>query len=225
MAAMKQLLIAASTLCLGYGLTACAVTHSPDDDAVERLAKPPRLVSEVPAFSTAAENSEAVTANKGAQELSVDQVFTLEGNPPVLRIKQPVKEAWYSLSLALLQLKLHIGDHNREQGFYFVDYDADHYVEENASALQNVLALFNDQYKEGRYKISIKEQGGDTEITVESVPDIGTASESSESDDGDPEKVGGPEILLKDLYRVLRKDALEEAPKERKSAKPNDDLP
>lgn len=203
-------------LSLTYGLVACTSNNSPRQSYIEDLARPPKLQSERSKTATVNGDREINTSSASSEEPLGENVSMVESNPPSLRIKQPVNEAWQTVGLALQKLKAEKTVRNRKEGVYFIKYDADDLGDEDKGFFQTTIGdYFSNRYEEGFYKIVIKEQQSETEVYIEEAPD---SDDRIRNYDGyDPGKPASPEVVLKNLYKTLHDTVLTE-PKDKKNS-------
>lgn len=196
-------------LSLTYGLVACTSNNSSRQSYIEDLARPPKLQSERSNIATVNGDREINTSSASSEEPLGENVSMVESNPPSLRIKQPVNEAWQTVGLALQKLKAEKTVRNRKEGVYFIKYDADDLGDEDKGFFQTTIGdYFSNRYEEGFYKIVIKGQQSETEVYIEEAPD---PDDRIRNYDGyDPGKPASPEVVLKNLYSTLHDTVLTE---------------
>jgi uncharacterized lipoprotein len=196
-------------LSLTYGLVACTSNNSSRQSYIEDLSRPPKLQSERSNIATVNGDREINTSSASSEEPLGENVSMVESNPPSLRIKQPVNEAWQTVGLALQKLKAEKTVRNRKEGVYFIKYDADDLGDEDKGFFQTTIGdYFSNRYEEGFYKIVIKEQQSETEVYIEEAPD---SDDRIRNYDGyDPGKPASPEVVLKNLYNTLHDTVLTE---------------
>jgi hypothetical protein len=207
-------------LSLTYGLVACTSNNSSRQSYIEDLARPPKLQSERSKTATVTGDREINTSGARSEEPLGENVSMVESNPPSLRIKQPVNEAWQTVGLALQKLKAEKTVRNRKEGVYFVKYDADDLGDEDKGFFQTTIGdYFSNSYEVGLYKIVIKAQQSETEVFIEEAPD--SVDRIRNYDGYDPGKPASPEVVLKNLYMILHDTVLTES-KDKKNSEGTD---
>ncbi len=196
-------------LSLTYGLVACTSNNSSRQNYIEDLAQPPKLQSERSKTATVTGDREINTSSASSEKPLGENVSMVDSNPPSLRIKQPINEAWQTVGLALEKLKAEKTVRNRKEGVYFIKYDADDPGDEDKGFFQTTIGdYFSNRYEKGFYKIVIKEQQSETEVYIEEAPD---SDDKSPNYDGyELGKPASPEVVLKNLYTTLHDTVLTE---------------
>jgi uncharacterized lipoprotein len=124
--------------------------------------------------------------------------------PPVLKLEQPFDVAWNTLASAFRQSRLEIRDKDRDKGLYYVEFDPDDYVPEDASVLDRMGNFLADDYSKAVYVLTVTREDGETAVTAAKA---GSAEQGGLKGAVDEEeKPDGAERLLSFLYQVLRDD-------------------
>lgn len=185
-------------LCLLAGLSACAEGKKYRDTT--GLETPPRLAITTDDSATLG----AASPQQEAKKSLADSVFVDDAEKPsVLKIKKLFDRAWDIVGQALAQKKIEITDKNRDAGVYFVKYDPS--ADSGTAVFGNVkIFIFEEEYREAPYKLSIVWRDTETEVRAEMLPQ----PESEERDD-DEEFADGSSKLLKALYETIRDEQAE----------------
>ena len=122
---------------------------------------------------------------------------------PMMKIKKLFDRSWILVEQALKLSKIEITDKNRDQGFFYVNFDPD--AEESND---NVTFLFfEDEYDAAAYKLIVEWSETTTEVTAELVNGVNTDSPDDEDrEDFEGSVVDGGAKLLKKLYKTIRDD-------------------
>lgn len=120
-------------------------------------------------------------AASSASVLSGLMAFEEVNGKPILTLKTRPERAWEMVSTALRITGMQVTDKNREQRVFQVKYDAD--VDGKDVGLFSLI--FNADYPEADYAISLKDEGGGMRVNV--TPNQGTPLD--ESEDGSDELV------------------------------------
>ncbi len=171
---------------LSLTLVACSGVEQKYRDTTD-LETPPRLVI--------VEKSSNEVEDKVQKNIN-DYVFLDDmENPSVLKIKKLFDRSWDLVGQALSKRKIEITDMNRDKGIYFVKYDPGE--DSNGRVFGNVrFFLFEDEYQEAEYKISIGWHDTETEVRVEMI----NQQEVTAGEDEDEELADGSAKLIKALY-------------------------
>jgi uncharacterized lipoprotein len=166
----------------------------------ESLERPPIVVTS-PSKEQRVVDDSAISKKKDHAGLGEDVVYRNLANQ--LTIKQPFRDAWYTLARALKQSGVKVTDHERDKGLLYVTQNQD--TEDKTGFLAKVTAFLSDDPT--IYLLTVKEDGGETKVTAT----IANATEqSSAAQDGTPHPFDeGAEDLLQLLFKTLR-DRLEE---------------
>jgi len=149
-------------------------------------------------------NSPAVTET--AINTGLNKAVVLIGTKR-LQLKQSYEQAWRTLATALEFNGIEISDRNQETGEYFVNYDPDNTQNKKSELLDGVSFLFNNDYEEAVYKITLTQVPQAIEIRAEKL----ATTEMDLLDDGeeitfDDEENDGADKLIRYLYRTLKND-------------------
>ncbi len=136
-----------------------------------------------------------------------DNVFLTEKNGvAVLKIKKTFSRSWNIVREALQVSEIKVTDKNREKGVLYVLYDPDTVDSEGSSFFDSMtFHMFEDDYQEAAYKLTVGWEETDTEITVEQ---INNEEIDFLDDDGDDfeNAVDNGQKLLEKLYTTIRDD-------------------
>ncbi|WP_031433747.1 outer membrane protein assembly factor BamC [Methylomarinum vadi] len=182
---VKALLLA----CLLLAVSACSSGKKYRDTT--KLETPPRLaiVEHAPGRTEVEE--------KQTKKSLADSVFLddLE-NPTVLSIKKLFDRSWDLVGQALDKKGIEITDKNREQGVYYVKYDAS--IDSGSQIFGNVkIFIFEQEYAEAEYKLTVAWHETATEVRAEMInKDKAVNEDGEELGDGSPK-------LLKALYDTI----------------------
>lgn len=197
-----QILI--KTLVLVVILTSCGTGQNSRYRDTAMLERPPVLpvVKHPEGQAEAEEIDNSVIPEKQDTAGLGTAVYLTDTTPPRLKIKQPVDEAWETVGLALKQSDIKITDHEREKGFYYVNYHPKTFLEKAVSFLKDEKAQQNDT----TYLLTLEPDGSETAIIATVA---GAAEQSAAIDNRDgyyDSPVEGTEALLQLLYETLRDD-------------------
>ena len=127
---------------------------------------------------------------------------------PVMKIKKLFDRSWVLVEQALKLSEIEITDKNREQGFFYVNFDPDAQGSKDTELIDGVsFFFFEDEYEAAAYKLIVKWNETDTEVTAELANQINTDMLDDDEDMEDFEgSVDSGASLLKKLYKTIRDD-------------------
>jgi outer membrane protein assembly factor BamC len=133
------------------------------------------------------------------------------GEPPVMKIKKLFDRSWDLIEQALKLSEIEITDKNREQGFFYVNFDPDARDSKDAGILDGMsfffFVFFVDEYAAAAYKLKVGWAETNTEVTAELVDQVNTDLLDDDEDMEDFEgSVDDGAMLLKKLYKTIRDD-------------------
>lgn len=121
--------------------------------------------------------------------------------PTVLKIKKLFDRSWDIVGQAIAKKKIEITDKNREQGVFYLKYDASE--DSGSTVFGNVrLFVFEDEYTEAEYKLTVGWWETETEVRAEMIV-------KDEEEDQDNEYADGSSKLLKALYDTISNELTE----------------
>ncbi len=129
-----------------------------------------------------------------------------EDGEAVILIKKIFDRSWDIVGQTLDLTQVEVTDKNREQGVYYVNFDADQQSSSDKGLMENVtFFLFKDDYEEAAYKLHVKWKENNTEIRAELVGQVKDDLLDDGEDDFEGEVDGG-EKLMHLLYKTMRHD-------------------
>ena len=134
--------------------------------------------------------------------------YTGPAEKPVMKIKKLFDRSWILVEQALKLSEIEITDKHREQGFFYVNFDPDAQGSKGSDVIDSVsFFFFEDEYEAAAYKLTVKWNETDTEVTAELANQINTDMLDDDEDMEDFEgSVDSGVILLKKLYKTIRDD-------------------
>ena len=134
--------------------------------------------------------------------------YTGSAEKPVMKIKKLFDRSWILVEQALKLSEIEITDKNREQGFFYVNFDPDAQGSKDTELIDSVsFFFFEDEYEAAAYKLIVKWNETDTEVTAELANQINTDLLDDDEDKEDFEgSIDGGAELLKKLYKTIRDD-------------------
>lgn len=170
------------------------------------LERPPDIVKKEAKARTKNLSGKTAAVKKGlADEVSLKQTE----NGHILIINRSFGKSWRLMRKALEHNKTKVVDKNRSKGAFYITYDADDAINENAKnapALSKLLSLFDNQYNEQDYLLRVITQGDQTRVIAE-VVDTNDKLDDEKGDFDQPND--SIEKLLTDLYITLRDEVPE----------------
>lgn len=183
-------------------LVSCGTVEDPHYRDTSRLELPPNLQPGRESIQQKTSDEEGVIRDSDGRKGLGSLVSMSAAEPPTLKLEQPFDVAWNTLASAFRQSKLEIRDRDRDKGLYYVEFDPDDYVPEDASVLGRMGNLLADDYSKAVYVLTVTREDGETAVT---------AAKASSAEQGglagavdEKEKPDGAERLLSFLYRKLR---------------------
>lgn len=134
-----------------------------------------------------------------------DQV-SLSGaeNQAILTLDKNFDRAWIIVVKALKLADLKITDRNRDEGTYHVNYDPDTAASNNITE-QFIFTLFNDQFEENSYLLTLLEEDQKVTISAQLRPPIIDPELYQDEEDREP-PIDASSQLINYLYTTIRDD-------------------
>jgi outer membrane protein assembly factor BamC len=181
-------------------LVSCAESKKSRFRDTSHLEKPPEMeIAETAKEVVAEEDKEISSTGLGDEYVS----YSDSAEKPMMKIKKLFDRSWILVEQALKLSKIEITDKNRDQGFFYVNFDPN--AEESND---NVTFLFfEDEYDAAAYKLIVEWNETATEVTTELVNRVNTdLPDEEDMEDFEGSVVDGGAKLLKKLYKTIRDD-------------------
>jgi outer membrane protein assembly factor BamC len=181
-------------------LVSCAESKNSRFRDTSHLEKPPEMeIAETAKEVVAEEDKEISSTGLGDEYVS----YSDSAEKPMMKIKKLFDRSWILVEQALKLSKIEITDKNRDQGFFYVNFDPN--AEESND---NVTFLFfEDEYDAAAYKLIVEWNETATEVTTELVNRVNTdLPDEEDMEDFEGSVVDGGAKLLKKLYKTIRDD-------------------
>lgn len=183
-------------------LVSCGTVEDPHYRDTSKLELPPNLQPGRESIQQKTSDEEGVIRDNDGRKGLGSLVSMSALGPPVLKLEQPFDVAWNTLASAFRQSRLEIRDRDRDKGLYYVEFDPDDYVPEDASVLDRMGNFLADDYSKAVYVLTVTREDGETAITAAKA---GSAEQGGLVEAMDEkEKPDGAERLLLFLYQALR---------------------
>ena len=183
-------------------LLSCAESRSSRYKDTSQLEMPPEMEI-VETEKVAVDKYEKLT-NTGLGDEYVSYLGSAEA--PVMKIKKLFDRSWVLVEQALKLSEIEITDKHREQGVFYVNFDPDAGDSKDNELIDSVtFFFFEDEYDEAAYKLTVKWNETDTEVTAELVNQVNTDLLDDEDEDFGGSVDSGT-MLLKKLYKTIRDD-------------------
>lgn len=187
------------TLLLTGFLVSCGTVEDSRYRDTEALERPPTVTSSSPSREQRVVDTSSIPKKKDRTGLGSD---VYQSTPTQLTIKQPLDEAWNTLSRALKQSGIKVTDHERDKGLYYVTQD----TEDRTGFFAKATGFLRDDPT--IYMLTVKSEGLETTVTA-TVANATEQSSAAAKDGASESTPEGPEDLLQVLFKTLR-DKLEE---------------
>ena len=180
-----------------------ACSSSKTVDHFEKLEEPPEIVTISHPEPASIDQETAITEGLG------NNVSLLgKENTPIITVSMDFEKTWQLLDHVLKHEKMLITDHNRDEGYYLVNFDLDAYAKADKSFLERVThTLFTDNLGIRKYQLTVRGVGKQTMITAEDLGSVAKAKTDEANTDGivDSENKG-PENSQRLILSVIYKD-------------------
>ncbi len=186
-------------------LVSCGATEPAPYRDTTYLELPPGLQESYAAPKQSESDDSAIPDKSKIKKGLGDTVYLTTSKPPQIKIKQIFDLAWNTLDAALKQSDIEITDRELDKGLYYVTYDADSHVSEDASFADSFTALLTNDYSKSSYVLTVTADGDETIISA-ALADQDEHSEKPETSD----KTDGAEKLLQFIFETMRDDLVEE---------------
>jgi len=125
---------------------------------------------------------------------------------PVIKLKKMFDRSWSIVEQGLKLSEIEITDKNRGSGVFYLKFDPDSQESKDSGMMDSLsFFLFQDDYEEAAYKLTVVWRESDTEVSVELVD-----QESDDLlDDGEDDIEGSIDSgakLIEKLYKTIRDD-------------------
>lgn len=173
-------------------------------DVYEQLERPPQI-----AITPSTEAPHIDDENIVRNGLGNNIKMLGKKNAPLLKLNLDFDNAWLIVDKALRFKKITITDHDREQGYYLVNFDTDTYKPDTGFLEGLGSQLFSENFGLRKYQLSLKQIGKFTIIVTKDLGAITKEADPEENEDEvvDP-KIKAPEDsqmrLISTLYTTLR---------------------
>lgn len=164
------------------------------------------LLEQPPSLQITAKNiAPAVTQTQLTTGLN-DAVTRIDAQH--LHLKQSFEPAWTTLGNTLTFNQIKISDRNHDTGTYYVHYDPDQSSYKTSDLIEELSALFTNNYAESTYKITLTQRSTGVIITAEKMEEkdrlnlLDDGDEISFEDSPDD----GANKLIHQLYTTLKHD-------------------
>jgi outer membrane protein assembly factor BamC len=184
-------------------LLSCAETEKSRFKDTSHLEMPPELEIVITEKVVVGEYEKQTNTGFGD-----DVLYEGSTEPPVMKIKKLFDRSWVLIEQALKLSEIEVTDKNREQGFFYVNFDPDARDSKDDGMLDNVtFFFFEDEYAAAAYKLKVEWAETNTEVTAELVDQVNTDLLDDDEDMEDFEgSVDDGAMLLKKLYKTIRDD-------------------
>ncbi len=183
-------------------LVSCGTVEDPHYRDASRLELPPNLQPGRESIQQKTSDEEGVIRDNDGRKGLGSLVSMNTAEPPALKLEQPFDVAWNTLASAFRQSQLEIRDRDRDKGLYYVEFDPDDYVPEDASVWGRMGNLLADDYSKAVYVLTVTREDGETAVTAAKAGSAEQGGLAGAMDE--KEKPDGAERLLLFLYRKLR---------------------
>ena len=185
-------------------LLSCAESRSSRYKDTSQLEMPPEMEIVETEPVVVSEYEKLTNTGLGDEYVS----YTGPAEKPVMKIKKLFDRSWILVEQALKLSEIEITDKHREQGFFYVNFDPDAQGSKGSDVIDSVsFFFFEDEYEAAAYKLTVKWNETDTEVTAELANQINTDMLDDDEDMEDFEgSVDSGVILLKKLYKTIRDD-------------------
>ncbi|MCK9396188.1 MAG: outer membrane protein assembly factor BamC [Methylobacter sp.] len=194
--------IVKSLLLAGF-LVSCGTTEESRYRDTEHLERPPTVARSSPSKEERTVDNSSIPKRKDTTGLGSDVYLSSRSQ---LTIKQPLDQAWSTVSRALKQSGIKITDHERDKGLYYVTQERD--TADNTGFLAKASSFFSFENDAAIYLLTVKAEDEETTVTVT----VANATEqSSAAKDGERHpSAEGAEDLLQLLFKTLHDNLKEE---------------
>ena len=200
---MNNMQVIAKISLLSLALVSCGGEVDSRYRDTAMLERPPTLAVSKQAGEPRINDNSKISKKRYESGLGSD-VYMTTTTPAQLKIKQPIDDAWNTLSLALKQSEITITDSEHDKGLFYVSYDPE-------------KSFFSSKHNEATYVLTVEADGAETKITAA----LGNAAEQASSgsrneprgldeDNSAAQPSDGAEKLLQSLYETIRDDLKEE---------------
>jgi uncharacterized lipoprotein len=177
-------------LLLLAAVVGCAEVKEKYQDTSE-LEQPPKMDIVEPSPVSGSDKVTPVEKKSLADSVFLDDAE----KPTVLKIKKLFDRSWDIVGQAIVKKKIEITDKNREQGVFYLKYDASQ--DSGSTVFGNIrLFVFEDEYTEAEYKLTVTWWETATEVRAEMIV-------KDEDNDRETEYADGSAKLLKALYDTI----------------------
>lgn len=170
---------------------------------------------EIPPEMEIVETPKAIVEDKDKDKVKVkvkesglgDEVLLVgSAKKPVIKIKKLFDRSWNIVEQALKLNEIDVTDKNREQGVFYVLFDPDVLPANDPELMDKVtFFLFQDDFEEETYKVTVIWRESDTEISAELVEQLNTDL-LDDDEDGSEGSVDEGAKLINTLYKTIRDD-------------------
>ena len=181
-------------------LVSCAESKNSRFSDTSHLERPPEMeIAETAKEVVAEEDKEISNTGLGDEYVS----YSDSAEKPMMKIKKLFDRSWILVEQALKLSKIEITDKNRDQGFFYVNFDPNaEESKDNAS-----FSFFEDEYDAAAYKLIVEWSETTTEVTAELVNGVNTDLPDDDEDREDSEgSVDSGAGLLRKLYKTIKDD-------------------
>ncbi len=183
-----------------FFLSACKEVKSTRYRDTTGLEQPPEMEIVEPAKVEPQRNEQENLTGLG----DVVSLSTEDGEAVIL-VKKIFDRSWDMVGQTLELIQVEVTDKNREQGVYYVNFDADQQSSKDKGLMEKTFFLFeDDDYEEAAYKLFVKWNENNTEVSTELVEKV-EDDFLDEKGDFDSKEDGG-EKLIHLLYKTMRDD-------------------
>lgn len=182
----------------------CSSSKNSKYKSTEHLETPPKMkVIKTPKIPIENGKDEVIEKKGFGESVLLDN----ENNKSTIKIKKTFERSWEIIDQALKLNEIEITDKNRDRGVFYVTYDPDDQSAGESTFIDKItFFIFNDEYVEADYKLTVTWRESDTEIIAEVV----NTEKNDLLDDGEDDDMKGTtdsgDKLLKALYKTIKDD-------------------
>jgi len=147
-------------------------------------------------------------AQQEKKNTGLADIVSLAGSEeqPVIKLKKMFDRSWSIVEQGLKLSEIEITDKNRDSGVFYLKFDPDARGSKDSGMMDNLsFFLFQDEYEEAAYKLTVVWRESNTEVTVELVD----PEDNDLLDDGEDDIEGSIDSgarLIQALYKTIRDD-------------------